>query len=210
MLLFSAVLRRVALALSAVLILVALASAQSSGIIRADWQRFLKAAHTWVGEQSFDDVTVTGTCTGCGGGGAPGGMDGEVQFNDGGAFGGDAGFTYNKTLDALTVGGSIHIGAGSEFTATSSLLELEPSEDERWFIVDPVSHWWAIGDSDTQAYTYITGSADQVILDGKLNLYLVAATDLYINYVPGVTGSTVTACVITEITKGIITAATCP
>lgn len=37
------------------------------------------------------------------GGGTPGGADTQVQFNDGGVFGGDAGLTFNKTLDALTV-----------------------------------------------------------------------------------------------------------
>lgn len=40
-----------------------------------------------------------------GGGGTPGGSDTQVQFNDGGAFGGDAGLTYNKTTDVLTAGG---------------------------------------------------------------------------------------------------------
>jgi len=35
--------------------------------------------------------------------GAPGGADTQVQFNDAGAFGGDAGLTYNKTTDALTL-----------------------------------------------------------------------------------------------------------
>ena len=33
----------------------------------------------------------------------PGGSDTEVQYNDGGAFGGDAGMTYNKTTNVLTV-----------------------------------------------------------------------------------------------------------
>ncbi len=41
-----------------------------------------------------------------GGGGTPGGSDTQVQFNDGGSFGGDAGLTYNKTTDTLTVGSS--------------------------------------------------------------------------------------------------------
>jgi len=38
-----------------------------------------------------------------GGGGTPGGSDTQVQFNDGGSFGGDAGLTYNKTTDVLTI-----------------------------------------------------------------------------------------------------------
>lgn len=35
------------------------------------------------------------------------GTDTQVQFNDSGAFGGDAGLTYNKTTDALSVTGSV-------------------------------------------------------------------------------------------------------
>ena len=34
----------------------------------------------------------------------PGGSDTQVQFNDGGSFGGDAGLLFNKTTDLLTVG----------------------------------------------------------------------------------------------------------
>src|SRR3989338_2059681 len=37
---------------------------------------------------------------------APAGADTQVQFNDGGAFGADAGLVYNKTTDALTVVGT--------------------------------------------------------------------------------------------------------
>ena len=39
-----------------------------------------------------------------GGSGTPGGADTQVQYNDNGVFAGDAGFTYNATLDTLTVG----------------------------------------------------------------------------------------------------------
>ena len=38
-----------------------------------------------------------------GGSGSPGGLTTQVQFNDAGAFAGDAGLTYNKTADRLTV-----------------------------------------------------------------------------------------------------------
>lgn len=37
----------------------------------------------------------------------PAGSDTQVQFNDGGAFGGDAGLVYNKTTDALSINGGI-------------------------------------------------------------------------------------------------------
>lgn len=45
------------------------------------------------------------TIPGGGAGGSPGGSDTQVQFNDGGSFGGDAHFTFNKTTDTLHVHG---------------------------------------------------------------------------------------------------------
>lgn len=46
---------------------------------------------------------------GGGGGGTPGGLDTQVQFNDGGAFGGDAGLTYGKATALLSVGGDLFL-----------------------------------------------------------------------------------------------------
>jgi hypothetical protein len=41
--------------------------------------------------------------TGGGGNGVPGGSNTQVQFNDAGTFGGDSGFTYNKSTNTLSV-----------------------------------------------------------------------------------------------------------
>ena len=49
--------------------------------------------------------------------GAPGGSANQVQFNDAGTLNGDAGMTYNKTTDTLTVVGNF-IGAGAVITPT--------------------------------------------------------------------------------------------
>ena len=49
-----------------------------------------------------DDITNTSI----------GGSTAQVQFNDGGVLAGDAGLTYNKTTDALTVLGDIVVGTG--------------------------------------------------------------------------------------------------
>lgn len=46
------------------------------------------------------DLTVSG------GGGTPGGSTTQVQYNNAGAFGGDAGLTYDSTNKALSVGGA--------------------------------------------------------------------------------------------------------
>lgn len=57
--------------------------------------------------------------------GAPGGSTTQVQFNDAGVLGGDAGLVYNKTTDRLTVG-ELPVGAGNgnlfniDYTANST------------------------------------------------------------------------------------------
>lgn len=52
------------------------------------------------------------------GGGTPGGSPTHVQFNDGGAFGGDADFVWNKTTNQLTVTGNI---ASTSATASNTV-----------------------------------------------------------------------------------------
>jgi hypothetical protein len=51
-------------------------------------------------------------------GGAPGGSDTQIQFNDGGAFAGDVDLTYNKTTNLLTTKGDIRLDDGGTFTTT--------------------------------------------------------------------------------------------
>lgn len=54
-----------------------------------------------------------------GAGSSPGGADTYVQFNDGGTtFGGDSGFTYNKTTDSATLVGSLTVGGVNATTGT--------------------------------------------------------------------------------------------
>jgi hypothetical protein len=47
-------------------------------------------------------------------GGTPGGATGQVQFNDGGSFGGDADFTWSKSANRLTITGSAHISGSTQ------------------------------------------------------------------------------------------------
>lgn len=56
----------------------------------------------------YIDITAGGASAGTnlvggGGGGTPGGSDTHIQFNDGGSFGGDSNFTYNKTTDQFSI-----------------------------------------------------------------------------------------------------------
>ncbi len=69
--------------------------------------------------------------SGGGGGGTPGGSNTQLQFNDGGSFGGDSGLVYNKTTNTLTTDnlsgsltrlsdGSSYLVAGDNVTITSA------------------------------------------------------------------------------------------
>ena len=62
-------------------------------------------AFIYVGDM-LDD-TISG-----GGGGSPGGANTQIQFNDGGSFGGDSDLTYNKTTNALQSAGFITASLG--------------------------------------------------------------------------------------------------
>ena len=64
-------------------------------------------AFIYVGDM-LDDVVTSGG----GGGGTPGGSNTQIQFNDGGSFGGDADLTYNKTTNALQSAGFITASLG--------------------------------------------------------------------------------------------------
>ncbi len=75
----------------------AVAQTPFSAQIQRALAAFLRTAHTWTATQTFSAITVS-SCTGCGGGVA--GSDTQVQFNDGGALGANAGFTFVKGTSA--------------------------------------------------------------------------------------------------------------
>ena len=54
-------------------------------------------------------------------GGSVAGSNTQVQFNDSGSFGGDSGFTYNKTTDTVTAGSFTASGGTGSITATGAL-----------------------------------------------------------------------------------------
>ena len=64
--------------------------------------------------------------TGSGGGGTPGGSPGEIQFNDGGAFGGDPRFIFEKTTGLTTLSGSLQITGSTDniFLIRSGSIDL--------------------------------------------------------------------------------------
>jgi len=64
--------------------------------------------HSFTGSVNITgSLTLNGSSITGGGGGSPGGSDTQVQFNDGGSFGGDSDMVWNKTTNVLTVNGSV-------------------------------------------------------------------------------------------------------
>jgi len=53
-------------------------------------------------------LKLNGSTITAGGGGTPGGSNTQVQFNDGGSFGGDSDLVWNKTTNALTINGTLN------------------------------------------------------------------------------------------------------
>ncbi len=70
------------------------------------------------------EVSKSAASSGFGGGGggstSPGGSNTQVQFNDGGSFGGDAGFTYNKTTNSIT--GITHITSSGNISSSANII----------------------------------------------------------------------------------------
>ena len=64
-------------------------------------------AFAYVGKMASTVISEGG-----GGGGTPGGSNTQIQFNDGGSFGGDSDLTYNKTTNALESAGVITASLG--------------------------------------------------------------------------------------------------
>ena len=77
--------------------------------------------------QSNGPITISSSG---GGGGSPGGSDTQVQFNDGGSFGGDSDFSWNKTTNNLTVSGTVELLTASfKSTAFAGTVNLQAPFD---------------------------------------------------------------------------------
>lgn len=86
----------------------------------------LSASNTFGGTQTFNNLTVTGTCTGCGTSN-PGGTNKMVQFNNSGAFGGDANFEWDNINKRVAIGNtsptaSLTVGAAGLVGSAQSTL----------------------------------------------------------------------------------------
>ncbi len=94
---------------------------------------------------------------------SPAGSDTQVQFNDGGALGGDAGLTYNKTTDTLTttnLTATNLAGAGANITGVVHLTGTESISGSKEFVGTTTAYTIAV--PSTGSGLFIFNTSDQV------------------------------------------------
>ena len=132
---------------------------------------------SYLGLNANNQIIVTSSA----GGGTPGGADTQIQFNDGGSFGGDSTLTFNKTTDVLSVStitasvgiettssanGSINIGEGIRYTFSGS-DRLDAFENE--FKLRDINYYKAISTVQTSNFniegfqTFLVNTSGSVV-----------------------------------------------
>lgn len=120
------------------------------------------------------DITIAST----GGSGSAAGSDTQVQFNDGGtSFGGDAGLTYNKTTDALTVAGNVSItGAAGQATVINeggadADTRIESDTNANMLFVDASASKIGIGTAAPDDQLHVIGNLKMADADTETKAY---------------------------------------
>jgi hypothetical protein len=105
----------------------------------------------------------------------PGGLDTEVQFNDGGSFGGDSGFTYNKTSETITVTNveATYVNTTTLVANTATIPFISGDVRITGSIIPDTDDTHFIGNTN---FTFAAGHFDDLYVDGTI--YVRAAVDL--------------------------------
>ncbi len=96
----------------------------------------------------------------------PGGSNTQVQFNDSGSFGGDSGFTYDKTTDTLSVNGGVDGVSGDYSYSLSSLGGLSLADD-------------SVSDTSTLTASYVGFDSSTYLSSNYLNFSATVGSSGY-------------------------------
>lgn len=104
------------------------------------------------------NLSMSGTTLNATGGGTPAGSTTQVQFNNAGAFGADADFTYNSTTNTLTVAGEVVTGNIQTNSSGGGRLQTNGGSD---------ALGWGFGGSVNGTlyggWDYDAGTADRIL-----------------------------------------------
>lgn len=126
-------------------------------------------------------LSISGTTITATGSGTPGGSDTQVQFNDGGSFGGDANFTFDKTTDILSVAGGVSVtGTGpglfrlydsdaSALVGYQAPATINTSYTNRPPAAPITGLYYGVNSSDIMQYTNLAIGTGLSVADGALN-----------------------------------------
>lgn len=105
------------------------------------------------GDSAFEAYTPTVV--------TPGGSNTQVQFNDSGAFGGDAGFVYNKTLDNLYVGSVASILPGT-INRTGALVSSVVLTGGKTITISRSGNYISSFTDSTKTWTFTRNGSNQI------------------------------------------------
>jgi len=114
-------------------------------------------------DATTDTITIASS-----GGGTPGGSNTQVQFNDSSAFGGDAGLTYNKTTDVLSVAAGVSIGGNSTAAGYAEFKEDTDNGSNKITLTAPssITSDKTLTLPDVTGTIYASGGTDVAVADG--------------------------------------------
>lgn len=123
------------------------------------------------------NLSLSGTTLNASGGGTPAGADKQVQYNDGGAFGAEAGFEYDKAIDELTVPG---ITISQDIKATGVITPSQITSDQNDYA--PTGHATAstfrISTDKVRTITGLAGPASgRIVMIENVGLYPIQFAD---------------------------------
>jgi hypothetical protein len=118
---------------------------------------------------NFNPFTGNLDDVGTGGAASVGGSDTQVQFNDAGAFGGDADLTWNKTTNVLGITGDVNLSDGGTYTTT--LQTITPTAARTISFPDSTGTVALVGGSSSQLLWNNAGAlagASTLTYDGSI------------------------------------------
>ena len=146
---------------------VTVATGLSGSLTRlTDGTSYLKAgSNVTITSESNGSVTIAASA----GGGTPGGADTEVQFNDGGSFGGEGTFTFNKTTNTLTAtnltGSLTRLADGSSYLRAGAGIDITSESNGSITVVATGGSEWADGGS--YLYPADSSGVEHVVIGGN-------------------------------------------